>query len=175
MLFKTESGGSCFFIAGRDLRVGSLVLAADDQTLLEVVRIVPQQTEALIELCTDETAPFKTTASHRVMAPSYGQEAVTLKAGDFKEGSFVLRSGLIATKVTKINKLNEANEVLAITFKPDEAVVAFLPPEGILTKGQTFKPTRRSGMNKRKGDKNEQHVECELESIPPTAPGEYQD
>jgi intein/homing endonuclease len=91
-------------------------MAADGKTMLEVVRIEAQHTDELIELCTRDSVPFKTTGSHRVMAPSYGGEPVTVKAEDLKVGNFVLCSDLCATRVTQISTVWEAAEVLAITF-----------------------------------------------------------
>ena len=62
----------------------------------------------------------------------------------------------------------KAQEVFAITFRPDKAVACFLPPQEplVLSKGLTEKTTRRGKGKGRSG---------ELESLPDTAPGEYED
>ena len=61
-------------------------------------------------------------------------------------------------------------EVFAITFRPDKAVACFLPPQEplVLSKGLTEKTTRRAKGKGRSGGH-------ESESLPDTAPGEYED
>ena len=62
----------------------------------------------------------------------------------------------------------KAQEVFAITFRPDKAVACVLPEQKpvVLSKGLTEKTTRRGKGKGRSG---------ELESLPDTAPGEYED
>jgi len=149
MLFQVQAEPAKFVAAG-DLSRGSHVVAADGRTILEVASVKQEQTSKVIELHAEDAAPFKTTASHRVMVPAYGAKPIAIRAGDIQEGAFVLCTANVAKKVTQVKTLDETASVVAVSFKPDEAVAAFLPPPSmILTKGLTFKPTRRGGMNKK--------------------------
>jgi hypothetical protein len=160
------------FVAARDLSRGSLVIAADGETILEVTSIKEEQTQTVVELHAEGAAPFKTTASHRVMVPAYGAKPIAVRAGDIKEGAFVLCTANVAEKVTQVKTLDEEASIVAVSFKPDEAVAAFLPPPSvILTKGLTFKPTRRGGMNKKLLKCSE--PECDQMSF--KTEGEYDD
>ena len=45
--------------------------------------------------------------------------------------------------------MKEKTTVLKISFKPDHAVEAFMPPSAIATKGNKLRPTRRGGVKQR--------------------------
>jgi len=159
-----DVGQSIFFLSGSDLVRGSLVVAADGITVLEVKDIEKYFANEIMEL---EAGDFKmkVTPSHRVLAPSQGTTDVSpveIRAEKLQVGDHVLCSGGSVKKLTQVAKLPVQVEVLAITFYPDEAVAVFLPPtEPILTKGhfpvRIRRPTRRSGMNKRGWGKHDFH------------------
>mmetsp|Transcript_119649 Transcript_119649/g.217395 ORF Transcript_119649/g.217395 Transcript_119649/m.217395 type:complete len:430 (+) Transcript_119649:80-1369(+) len=160
------------FVSARDLSRGSLVVAADAKTSLQVISIKEDETLKVIELHAEDAAPFKTTASHRVMVPAYGTKPIAIRAGDIKEGAFVLCTANIAKKVIQVKTLDEKASIVAISFMPDEPVAAFMPPSSmILTKGLTFKPTRRGGMHKKLSKSIE--PDCDLMSL--KTEGEYED
>lgn len=173
MLFRT-GGGPIFYMLAQDLRVGSQVLSADGAKMLEVTRIDVHNTSTLIELHVEGAPRFTTTPTHRIMVP-YGAQPHTVAAKDLQVGSFVLCSDNMAQKVSHIKTLCEENEVLAIAFKPDEPVTAFLaPPSMVMTKGFKARATRRSGMNRRAVNPRPAQGEQASEFIG-TAPGEYSD
>jgi len=160
------------FSAAKDLRPGFLVVAADGETILEVTNVKEDETSKLIELHAEDSAPFKTTASHRVMVPAYAAKPIAIRAGDVKENDFVLCTRNLAKKVMKVKFLEEHAAIFAISFKPDEPVAAFMPPSSVvLTKGLTSKPTRRGGMKKKV--MNTEGPDCDGMSV--NTEGEYMD
>eukprot|EP00419_Tripos_fusus_P056951 CAMPEP_0172910032 /NCGR_PEP_ID=MMETSP1075-20121228/183862_1 /TAXON_ID=2916 /ORGANISM="Ceratium fusus, Strain PA161109" /LENGTH=166 /DNA_ID=CAMNT_0013768103 /DNA_START=509 /DNA_END=1009 /DNA_ORIENTATION=- len=164
-----------FYVHAEDLRKGSQVLSADGSKMLEVIRTETQHTSKLIELHVEGSAPFITTPTHRIMVPIYGAEPQAQKAEDLKTGSFVLCTNSIARKVSCVTTLCEEREVLAIAFKPDEPVtVCSVPCSMVLTKGLKVKATRRSGMNKR-ANNPEQDLSEQASAFLCTEPGEYSD
>merc|ERR1711874_423204 len=94
-----------FLVSAKDLRPGTIVVAADGDKMLEITNIKLERASKLIELHAEDSAPFKTTVSHRVMVPIYGAKPATIRAGDLKEHSFVLCSKNIAKKVTRVKIL----------------------------------------------------------------------
>lgn len=160
------------FVSARDLARGSFVVAADGKTNLEVMSIKEEETSMVIELHAEDSAPFKTTSSHRVMVPAYGTKPLTIRAGEIQEGAFVLCTENFARKVTQVKTLGEKARIVAIAFKPDEPVAAFMPPSSvILTKGLAFRPTRRAGMNK----KLLTSIETDCDQMSLKTEGEYND
>ena len=147
MLFR-QADAKTFYMYAQELVKGSRVLAADEVTQLEVIRIQQQRASSFVVLHADGTEAFKTTPSHRVMTPNFGGEPLAVKAGELKVGDFVLCTGHLAKKLIAIDTVMEdAADVIAITFSPDLPVAVFMPaPSVILTRGLTIKPTRRGGM-----------------------------
>lgn len=182
-LFRMTTGGhwaSPYFLHAQDLGRGSLVMAADNRTVLEVIDVVQLPAQSILQLEADG-AILKVIASHRVMVPSsdgVGQHSEAL-AGELRAGDWVICSSGTARQLSRVEALEEQEPVMAITFQPDEAVAAFQLPEAILTRGQVARPkraTRRSGMHRRgRGRTTDQTGGNDQWSIPATAAGEYSD
>jgi TPP-dependent indolepyruvate ferredoxin oxidoreductase alpha subunit len=65
-IFKTKSGQSTFFLPARELQKGSLVVADDGQTLLEVVTTPERhETDTIVELHAGD-AVLCVTKDHRI-------------------------------------------------------------------------------------------------------------
>lgn len=127
------------FLPGRDLQIGSRVLAADDVTVVQVVSMVTHKSRELLEI---ERAIIAWLCH---VVPSSTQEgAQDMRAMDLRIGNAIIcktKAGSSATRtVTNIVVMvaDDAEEfdVLELTFKPDAPVAAFQEPsEALLTTG----------------------------------------
>merc|ERR1712032_101336 len=143
------------FLPAKALKGGFRVIAADDQTVLEVVHVEVHTTRELLHIEAGE-AILTVTASHRIVVPSVeGGEgafkdviADTLEAGDSiickaKGGQRVVQK-VTSVCVLVADRAGEAKDVFEITFKPDEPVAVIQPPDSApLSKG--FKKVVRRG------------------------------
>ena len=178
-IFKTRSYGVDFFMMGKDLTMGSQVVAGDDETLLKVARTpeVCQATEVV--LLKAGAASLQVTQDHLVQIPEVEDDkegdgrVLYVPAGNLKEGDLVTLDSGEPMALTSVQPKAVECEVLKIVFEPDLPVAVFSCPPCILSKGyKKTPPTRRSGMCQRgKG----MHFEArDGDSIPITA-GEYMD
>jgi len=174
-IFKTMSGQSTFFLPAHELQKGSIVVADDGQTLLEVAA-VPEthETDKVIELQAGD-ATLSVTRDHRIPVAKKEQagKRSEVQASELKQGDIVFVNGHPAelASIREI-KFSQKVGVIKIVFKPDLPVGVFSCPPMISSKGGKKKPLRRSGMSKRGQTDTELNARI---SIPDTAPGEYRD
>ena len=178
-IFKTRSYGVDFFMMGKDLTMGSQVVAGDDETLLKVAKTpeVCQATEVV--LLKAGAASLQVTQDHLVQVPQvdYGKEGESglryVPAGSLEEGDLVMLDSGEPMALTNVERKAVDCEVLKIVFEPDLPVAVFSCPPCILSKGYKKKPpVRRGGMCQRgKG----MHSQTKGGTSIPVTAGEYMD
>ncbi|CAE7326845.1 unnamed protein product [Symbiodinium sp. CCMP2592] len=148
-IFRTRSCGIDFFLMGKDLVKGSRVLAADNETILEVAA-APEvfQETAGFDLQAGNAA-LRVTADHLVLVPDPQAESgngIYVRAGNLKEGDFVMLDSWEPVRLTGMDPWLAEREVLKVVFQPDLPVAVFSCPPCILSKGHKKQQTRRGGM-----------------------------
>ena len=160
---------------GRNLQIGSQVLAGDGETVLEVVEIKEARTTEVVDLKAG-AATLRVTPDHSVPIPNAEGKAGghhCLPAGKLKVGDFVMNSSGEPVALTTAKTLPTECNVLKIVFKPDLPVAVFPNPSScILSKGHKKSQKRRSvrGRGQQAADPIDEGA-----SIPDTAAGEYTD
>jgi len=170
-IFQSMSGENQFFLPASLLQKGSVVVSEDNTTLIEVAS-APEvyQTDRVVELRASD-ATLVVTPDHRI--PVLDEECgkrMDVEASNLEHGSIVFVNG-VPTRLSSVTQKELAAKVnvLKIAFKPDLPVGVFSRPRAIASKGSKKKTIRR-GMPRKGRD----GVDV-AESIPDTAPGEYQD
>ncbi|CAE7797483.1 unnamed protein product [Symbiodinium sp. CCMP2456] len=160
---------------GRDLQIGSQVLAGDGKTVVEVVEIKEARATEVVDLKA-AGATLRVTPDHPVQIPDAGAKAgrhLYLPAGKLKVGDFVMNNSGEPVALTTAQTLPTECNVLKIVFKPDLPVAVFPNPSScILSKGHKKSQNRRSvrGRGQEAADPMDEGA-----SIPDTAAGEYTD
>ena len=180
-IFKTRSSGVDFFLMGRDLRKGSQVVAADDETILEVCEPpVLSQAKETVRLQAG-AATLRVTADHPVQVTAVDGAVEDgegkgggcyVPAGSLKPGALVMVDSGELTALTDVTTETGDCEVLKIAFKPNRPVAVFSCPPCILSKGANSKPTtRRAKMGRRRGQASteEETADDGRASMPNTA------
>ena len=146
-IFKTRSYGIDLFLFGKDLKKGSQVLAADDETILEVSEAAKVCKATEVVRLQAGAATLQVTPDHPVQVPdASGKLDIGLfaPAGELKEGDLVLLDSGEAA-LTSVDICSGSCEVLDIVFQPDLPVAVFRCPPCILSKSQKGKPASRRG------------------------------
>ena len=173
-VFQCRSSIMDFYLAGKDLRKGSQVVAGDGKSTLEVVDISKGRAAEVVSLEAG-AATLQVTPDHPVQVPDKKGEVAEIlyqAAGKLAAGDLVVLDSGEPAALTGIHTEPSACEVLKVVFEPDLPVAVFSLPPCILSKGQSKKPTRRSGMCRR--GQVDQTADGGA-SIPDTAAGEYMD
>ena len=179
-IFKTRSSGVDFFLMGRDLRKGSQVVAADNETILEVCEppVLSQAKETVrlqagaATLRVTAEHPVQVTAVDGAMEDGDGKGGCYAPAGSLKPGDLVMLDSGEHTALTDVTSETGDCEVLKIAFKPNRPVAVFSCPPCILSKGANSKPTtRRAKMGRRRGQASteEENADDGRASMPNTA------
>ena len=176
-IFKTRSYSMDFFVMGKDLTIGSQVVAGDDETLLKVAKTpeVCHATEVI--LLKAGVASLQVTKDHLIQVPTLDLDGSTryAQAGTLRHGDMVMLDSGEPVALTSVEPKSVECEVLKIVFEPDLPVAVFSCPPCILSKGHKKKPpTRRGGMCQRVIPTQSQARPVDGASIPITA-GEYMD
>ena len=177
-IFKTRSYVIDFFVMGKDLlKKGSQVVAADNETILEVAE-PPKVCEATeVVHLQAAAATLDVTPDHRVQVPDANGEldiGLFVPAGELKEGDLVALDSVEPVALTSVEIRSMDVHVLKLTFKPDLPVAAFACPACILSKSDRKKPaTRRGGMCHKSVGTSDKTADGGV-SVPITA-GEYMD
>ena len=177
-IFRTRSCGIDFFLMGKDLTKGSRVVAADDETILEVTT-APEVCKATdgFDLHAGG-ATLRVTADHMVLVPDphgVSDKGLYVKAGDLKEGDLVLVDSWEPVPLTRKVPWSAEFEVLKIIFQPDLPVAVFSCPPCILSKGHKKKTTRRGGMRHAKGSGATEDQTADGHCSIPNTRGDYMD
>ncbi|CAE7902362.1 unnamed protein product [Symbiodinium sp. KB8] len=179
-IFRTRSCDIDFFLMGKDLVKGSRVVAADNETILEVAA-APEvfKKTAGFDLQAGNAA-LRVTADHLVLVPdpqAVSCSGIYVKAGNLKEGDLVMLDSWEPVPLTGIEAWSGEQEVLKVVFQPDLPIAVFSCPPCILSKGQKKQQTRRGGMRHMKSQRaGAEHDQAEdgQNSIPKTQ-GAYTD
>ena len=178
-LFRTRSCGIDFFMMGKDLMKGSQVLAADDETILEIVKTPTVCPSSEVVDLHAGRATLRVTPDHLVLVPNPHDELGTgiyVKAGSLTEGDLVMLDSGEPVALTGVEIQAIEGEVLKIVFEPDLPVAVFSCPPCILSKGYRKPPTRRS-FTRKKANKatNQSGVEDDGRASIPNTAGAYTD
>ena len=175
-IFKTRSYGIDFFVMGKDLKKGSQVLAADDETILEVAEAPKVCKATEVVRLQAGAATLQATPDHPVQVPDANGEldiVLDVPAGELQVGDLVLLDSGEAVALTSVEKHLWDCEVLKIVFNRNLPVAVFSQPSCILSKGQKKKPPRRGRLCQKTKGTADQTADGGV-SIPFTA-GEYMD
>ena len=173
-VFKCRSSVMDFYLAGKDLRKGSHVVAGDGENILEVVDMSKGRTAEIVRLEAG-VATLQVTPDHPVQVPDKKGEVAEIlyqAAGKLALGDLVVLDSGKPAALTSVHAEPHECEVLKVVFEPDLPVAVFSCPPCILSKGQAKKPPRRGGMCRR--GQVDQTADGGA-SIPDTAAGEYMD
>ncbi|CAE7304185.1 unnamed protein product [Symbiodinium necroappetens] len=179
-IFRTRSCDIDFFLMGKDLVKGSRVVAADNETILEVAA-APEvfKKTAGFDLQAGNAA-LRVTADHLVLVPdpqAVSCSGIYVKAGNLKEGDLVMLDSWEPVPLTGMEAWSGEQEVLKVVFQPDLPIAVFSCPPCILSKGQKKQQTRRGGMrhmNSQRAGAEHDQAEDGQNSIPKTQ-GAYTD
>ncbi|CAE7461126.1 unnamed protein product [Symbiodinium sp. CCMP2456] len=146
-IFRTRSCGIDFFLMGKDLVKGSRVVAADNETILEVAAAPEVFKEtAGFDLQAGDAA-LRVTADHLVLVSDpQAASGIYVKAGNLKEGDLVMLDSWEPVPLNGMKAWSAEQEVLKVVFQPDLPIAVFSCPPCILSKGQKKQQTRRGGM-----------------------------
>lgn len=133
-LFPVWADGGWRHSPGHMLTCGAQVLAADNETILTIVNLKHEQASDVLSLRA-RGAVLSVTRNHRMLVPQReGPGVREVKAATLKEGDHIICSAGVA-KLEAVDLVPGSFGVLAITFRPDLPVAAFLKPEALITKG----------------------------------------
>ena len=158
-VLSRSSGSDCFMVeavfknrssvvAGRDLQKGSQVVAADGESIMDVVEISKEHRKTELVSLEAGDASLQVTHDHLVQVPDANGELGKMlyqKAGALKVGDLVVLDSGEPVALTNVHAEPAECEVLRVVFDPDLPVAAFACPPCILTKGHKSRPPVRRG------------------------------
>ena len=176
---RRDEKGREYFVPGKDLEIGNLVVAEDSKsgkTLVKVLSVQVTCEDTQVIHLQAGAATLQVTPGHRVRVPGMNGELdrdLALKAVSLKKGDKIVLDDGKPVELTSAEPCDARLEVLEIVFSPDLPVATFSRPPCILSLGQKASAQRRGRLCH--GGQGTCDQTADLVSIPPTAPGEYGD
>ena len=178
MFLRRDEKFRDYFVQGKDLKIGNLVVAGAGTTLLKVVFAQVTCNATQVIHLQAGAAILEVTPNHLVQVSGVNGELDSdrfLKAGSLKTGDKVLLDCGKPVELTSVETYEDVRcEVLKIFFSPDLPVATFSKPPCILSLGQKGSAPIRRGRQCHGGQGTCDQA-ADGVSIPVTAPGEYGD